>query len=469
MRNAHPRYMCFPSVVCVGRPTHVTITPRDTSRIFREEKSFEMCVIGMRDDMVDYHDKLPMDVPCYVSGGCLHFDYTFEREQEYSIRFCEKGGKPIKISLYAVQEDLYVRRPLKGDLHTHSYYSDGQDGVAMVPACYREEGFDFYALTDHNRMFTSTIQSEQYEGVKLGVCMLKGEEVHTPGSSVHIVHIGGNFSVCERYVKEPEAFVAEVAEIEKTLTHIPEQYRLRVAQATWACREIKRAGGISIFAHPFWTANVYNVSEDFCNYLFDEKIFDVFELHNDGATHRDNLQLALWQEQALKGNVLPVVGNSDSHNHDFATTGFGRSFTIAFARDNTEEAIIEALRDGYSVAAEVPRKNDAEIRVFGSQFRLVQFARFLYENYFNETWRLCVGEGILMRRYAEGEEVGETLSALADTVENHYKKFFGLVPAPTLSPRVLGYLEKVRIAQIDSGIITKGSHLDLYGGNERRE
>ena len=419
--------------------------------------------------MVDYHDKLPMDVPCYVAEGCLHFDYTFEREQEYSVRFSENGSKPTKISMYAVKQDLYELRPLKGDLHTHSYYSDGQDGIAMVPSDYREEGFDFYALTDHNRMFPSLLQQEQYEGVKLRICMMRGEEVHTPGSSLHIVHIGGKSSVCERYVKEPEAYAAEVAEVEKTLMHIPEQYRLRIAQAKWVCAEIKKAGGVSIFAHPFWRANIYNVSEDFCNYLFDEKMFDAFELHNGAVTERDNLQLALWQEQALKGNVLPVVGSSDSHNHDFAKDGFGRSFSIVFAKDNTEESILEAITDGYTVAAEVPYKDDGEIRVFGSQIRLVLFARFLYDNYFNETWRLCVGEGILMRRYAEGEEVGELLSSLADTVENFYKKFYGLVPAPTLSPRVRDYLDTLRTAQIDSGIVAKGSHLELYGGNERRE
>ena len=129
MRNAHPKYMCFPSVVCVGKETEVSIVARDISRIFREDREYEMCVVGLRDDQTEYHAHIPLDYPCRVVDGTLRFTYTFDHEQEYSIRFAPKGEKEIKIPLYAVKEDLYELRPLKGDLHGHSYYSDGQDGI----------------------------------------------------------------------------------------------------------------------------------------------------------------------------------------------------------------------------------------------------------------------------------------------------------------------------------------------------
>ncbi len=470
MRNAHQKYICYPSVVCTGVETEITIFPHDISRYFKDDVKYELAVIGLRDDMVDYFDPIDFDIPHEIKDGCLKFRYSFPREMEYSVRFREKGGKNVvKVPLYAVKEDLWHLRPLKGDLHAHSFYSDGQDGVAGTPADYREEGFDFYALTDHNRMFTSVLQKELYKDVDLGICMLIGEEVHTPGSALHIVHVGGSYSVCEKYVKNRKGFEKEVAEIEKTLgENVPERYKYRLASAVWACREIKKAGGISIFAHPFWMPNVYNVSEDFCDLLFDAKIFDVFALLNDGLTHRDNMQIALWQDQALKGNLLPVVGSSDTHNHDFACSSFGRSFTVVFARENSQEAILEAVLSGYSVACEVPRKDDEDVRVYGSQYRLIAFARFLYENYFNETWRICVGEGALMRRYSQGQDVGEVLSALAGSVDDFYKKYYGIVPAPVLPKKQLEYLEMLKKAQIDSGIITKGSKLHLTSPNGGR-
>ena len=53
MRNAHVRYMCFPSVVCTGRETEVVIFPRDTSRIFRDEWEYGLAVVGLWYDQAD--------------------------------------------------------------------------------------------------------------------------------------------------------------------------------------------------------------------------------------------------------------------------------------------------------------------------------------------------------------------------------------------------------------------------------
>ena len=250
MLNAHIRYICYPSVVKAGQETAVTIFPMDTSRRFLEGSSCELGVYGLMDDQIDYHTPAPLDHSFTVSGGCLHFTHYFDKEQEYRIRLKVNGVLTI-LSMYALEEDLYALRPLKGDFHSHSWYSDGQDGVTMTPSDYREEGFDFFTLTDHNRMFTSLLAKKMYEGVELGMHMLPGEEIHTPGANVHIVHAGGNASVCERYINDPDTYNAEVAAIEAELDHIPQQYRSRIAMAKWSCQKIHEAGGIAIFAHPY--------------------------------------------------------------------------------------------------------------------------------------------------------------------------------------------------------------------------
>ena len=38
----------------------------------------------------------------------------------------------------------------KGNLHTHSFWSDGDDFPEMIVAWYKEHGYGFLALTDHN-------------------------------------------------------------------------------------------------------------------------------------------------------------------------------------------------------------------------------------------------------------------------------------------------------------------------------
>lgn len=468
MYNAHPRFMCYPSVVQAGKESTVTVFPADTSRRFREEYTYELGVYGLMDDQLDYQAPDPLDHPFTISNGCLHFTHCFNKEQEYRIRLCINGEPAITLSMYAVEEDLYGLRPLKGDLHSHTYYSDGVDGLTMTPADYREEGFDFFALTDHNRMFTSRLIQKMYDGVELGMHIMAGEEVHTPGSSLHIVHAGGSHSVCEQYFNEPDVFEAEVAKIEKDITLIPEQYRHRMALAKWACQKIHEAGGIAIFAHPYWQPDQYNVSEGFADLLFNEKLFDAFELAGGVNAKGLTQQLALWQEQCLKGNRLNVVGSSDSHNHDFDRDSvFGRRFTVVFAKENSTQAILDAVKNGYSLAGELAPGSNSNVRFYGS-LRLVNFAHFLFEHYFAHTWKLCVGEGILMRRWAMGEDVADVLSALAPSVESFYKRFYGLSPAPVLNEKQTAFLDEALAAQ-QKGPITKGSKLYIYGKNARRE
>ena len=211
----------------------------------------------------------------------------------------------------------------------------------------------------------------------------------------------------------------------------------------------------------------YNVSHEFSEILFGMGILDAFELIGGIDSRLCNMQLALWQEQVLKGNRVSVVGSSDSHEHDFENRYFARRFSIVFAKENTTEAILDAVRAGYSVACELPASSGSDVRIFGD-LRLVCFAHFLFDNYFNETWRLCIGEGILMRRFAEGEDVAAQLIACKDTVENHYKKFYGISPAPAITAERAAFLDKCLELQLTKGPTTMGSSIEP-GRNNRRE
>jgi len=466
VHNPHVRYLCFPSVVCTGKETEIWIKPRDLSRVFRKDAGYSLAVVGQYEDSADYKTPIPLDHDFEIKDGCLVFRHTFDREQLYSIRFRQEAQSEIRLELYAVDADLYALRPLKGDLHSHSFCSDGVDGAAMTPADYREEGYDFFALTDHNRMYPSVFANALYDGIKLGMHILPGEEMHTPGSMVHLVHVGGKKSVCDQYIHDREGYEAAVDAIAETLPQIDPQYRRRVAMAKWACRQAHEAGGIVIFAHPCWIPNQYNLSPELLDLIYDNKMLDAFELMG-GIPDRDtNLQLALWQEKALSGNYLPPVGSSDTHNHSRKEAGgFTHRFTVVFARENSTEAILDAIKSGYTLAAD--RTDDGIAHFYGS-LRLVMFARFLYANYFNETWQICHGEGNLMRRYARGEDVGQTLSSLADSVENFYKEFYGITPPTGIPQARLDFQEALRNAHLN-GPLTKGSHLFVYGKNTRND
>lgn len=471
MITLREKYRCYPSVVCVGKETEITIFPCDISRRFRDGKEYDVDVVGL--DIDEDYRKHPHYLPPYtvdytVKGGCLQFTCTLEKEQEYRVRFRVKGGESTVISLYAVENDLFELRPLKGELHSHSYYSDGEDGIPMVPANYRECGFDFVALTDHNRMYPSEFAADFYKGIPLGMHIMRGEEIHTPGSQLHIVHVGGRESVCNQYIHHPEEFEKAVDEIEKTLTHVPEQYRRRVAMAKWSCNEAHKVGGIAIYAHPFWRPSHYQISKGFSDQLFNERMFDAFELFGGLDLMGNNRQILLWQEQLLNGNNIPVVGSSDAHSQDFNDTHFGNRFTYVFAKSNTTEDILDAVRNGYSVAGELTKYKE-DVQFFHKDLRFVLFAQFLYHNYFVETHRLSFGEGVLMRRYAQGEPVGELLASFANTVEDFYKKFYGLMPVKTLPKEKHEFLDKCLYAQQNIGPKTKGSSLEWTETSQRQE
>lgn len=44
------------------------------------------------------------------------------------------------------------RRWYKGNLHAHSYWSDGHDFPEMIACWFKDHGYDFLAFTEHDRL-----------------------------------------------------------------------------------------------------------------------------------------------------------------------------------------------------------------------------------------------------------------------------------------------------------------------------
>ena len=139
-----------------------------------------------------------------------------------------------------------------------------------------------------------------------------------------------------------------------------------------------------------------------------------------------------------------------------------------FAAANDTPSILAAVRQGYCVAGELSGAQGGEVRFYGSR-RLVTFANFLFRTYFGKTKELCAAEGKLMERFVEGEDVSGVLSALADSVDTFYRRFYGLLPAPVIPPERMDWLDRLAQAQETSGVLTKGSNITLTPGRERRK
>jgi DNA polymerase (family 10) len=74
-----------------------------------------------------------------------------------------QGADEIDAALSRTLPDLVSREHIRGDLHMHSNWSDGQDSIAEMVAAAAALGYEYIALTDHseNAAASCTVRADQ--------------------------------------------------------------------------------------------------------------------------------------------------------------------------------------------------------------------------------------------------------------------------------------------------------------------
>jgi len=455
-------YQIYPAVVPGDVSVSMTIVPTEKAFLFADGAEYKLTLIQVNGDEADYSAPVcRKSMLLTASGGVLRFDYIFAAEQEHTL-ILEKDDKKIQeFTVFSLFEDLYRLRPFKGDLHAHSYRSDGKQDPAALAGHFREQGYDFFALTDHNRYFPGGEIDETFAGVRTGFTRMYGEEVHAPGSVVHIVHVGGTSSITDVYVHDNDAYQTGLADCESRMPDgIPEQYKDRYIRAMWATEKIHEAGGLAIFAHPYWRpgSRVYNVCDEFAGILLTSGMFDAYELIGGMKQIGNNRSVALWGELRAKGLHIPCVGSSDVHGIEKSET-FPHFFTLCFAEENTNDSLADAVRRGNCVAVEAVGDEYArQYRCYGS-LRLVTYAQFLMTHFYPGFQRVSQGEGVSMRAYAMEDAPAALIEMQAEQCDRYRNRFFGDMPPALPTPAMLAFEEKWREVQ-RNGPQTKGSRID---------
>ena len=119
-----------------------------------------------------------------------------------------------------------------------------------------------------------------------------------------------------------------------------------------------------------------------------------------------------------------MVGSTDSHN---SISEQNRNAlicsTIVFAPENTDRALIKAIKDKYSIAVDTISK---EYRLVGD-FRLMRYACFLMEHYYPLHDLACQTEGYFMNRYIAGDkQAAAVLAAMKGQIPAMIQKYFAL-------------------------------------------
>ena len=449
MKQELINYDIFPKVIPVGKTAEITVKPLGAHAAFAKDKEYVIAILTTtegspatypnRNNYAEYKMK-----PTENGGFC--FTHTFMKECEYFIRVFQDGKRLLQLSVYAVLEDLVGRYPYMGDMHMHSTRSDGKEHPFIVAANYRKAGYDFMAITDHRKYYPSLETRRFYADLNLDMKLYPGEEIHLPGNDIHIVNFGGDYSVnglldcslqyinrgadpawrsvtgeCPDVLTE-EAYRAEVNALAETLDIPDHVEKFPYAACVWILNHIKKGNGLGIFAHPYWISNVYQVPEDFTDYMFETHPFDAFEVFG-GLTYfqQNGYQVQKYHDYRAKGITVPIVGNTDTHGSTPYNPHWHSARTIVLAHENTRDALVGAVKSFYNVA--VQDIND-HVEVLGS-LRMMQYCWFLYENYFPLHDELCFEEGRLMKEYACGdEEAGEDLKRIGRRMEKLRRKYF---------------------------------------------
>ncbi|MEU1076931.1 MULTISPECIES: CehA/McbA family metallohydrolase [unclassified Streptomyces] len=207
----------------------------------------------------------------------------------------------------------------RGDCHLHSWYSDGRRTPAEIAALARAAGLDFINTSDHN----THASHPAWEGLwGDDLLILTGEEITTRNG--HVLALG----------VDPGTFVDW-------------RYRARDNRFGHFAREIRRAGGLVVPAHPHGTCVG-------CNWKFGFAEADAVEVWNGPYTPDDEVSLQEWDGTLAVaarsgGRWTPAMGNSDAHRDP---DRIGGPQTVVLADDLSREAVLAGLRAGRSYVAE---------------------------------------------------------------------------------------------------------------------
>lgn len=437
-------YTVYPSIVKADAVSTIRIHPLGENTAFLPDVDYTVEIRGVEDFCTDYAN---LPVTFYRvkpnAEGDLEITHHFIGEQRHSLilkrpqedldatpyrditRRSRRGENTEAIlQIYSLNDDIYGMRCFKGEVHCHTYESDGIQDVCHTVGNYRCAGYDFMAITDHYIAMSAQKAQRIFADAPVDMTLLLGEECHVPTEQIHAVHIGGTKSVNAYFRDNPHLAEQEMQAIESELALPSHINRRDYAWRVWIARKSRELGGIAILAHPHWIwFETYFMASAITQQLLADGIYDALDITDQEA----DTTVALWTEMQARGHRIPVVGCTDSHytdaNNPHRPARGG--YTLVFAPDRSEESILSAICDGRSVA--VNAAGDPA-RVQGP-YRFVKFARFLLDNYYPVYMRLCHGQGVVMAEYpatsTPDAETVQLLKTLNNRSEAFAHAFFG--------------------------------------------
>jgi hypothetical protein len=218
-------------------------------------------------------------------------------------------------------------RWFKGNTHTHTVNSDGDSTPDEVVRWYREHGYNFLVLTDHNYL-TAVDGLNAVHGAADKFIVVRGEEVTSTASS-KAVHVNGlNLDSLVKQSTSPSVAVATQENVDG----------------------IRRANGIPHINHPNFT---WAMTTDDLMQVQRTRLFEIFNGHpqvnNEGGGGSPGLE-EIWDRLLSGGRLMYGVAVDDAHHFkragDPLASGPGRGWIYVRAERLDARALVEAMERG---------------------------------------------------------------------------------------------------------------------------
>jgi sugar phosphate isomerase/epimerase len=223
----------------------------------------------------------------------------------------------------------------RGELHAHSWHSDGKVPVAEVVGAARAFGLDFLALTDH---FTNAGWDEAVALGDADLAILRGLELTGHAGHANLHGLGAWVN------PYPDGPALDAAGLSVSVGPVA---------GRWDINDVARAareqGGLFCVNHAFAGDLGWRY------HGFDWDLADLMEIYHHLEGPHNAFQLGLWDEQLRRGRRIVGVAGTDSHHPRDARHRLGQCFTYVHAPELSEAGIIAGLRSGRVYASLGPR------------------------------------------------------------------------------------------------------------------
>jgi uncharacterized protein (TIGR03437 family) len=248
----------------------------------------------------------------YLSLGCCLIS-------SLHVRADNSPSKPSKPAPKATTSVWY-----RGNTHTHTNNSDGDSSPISVAARYKELGYNFVVISDHNRLTdVSDLNAELGESGQFLV--MKGEEVTDSygGKQVHINAINSQGNVLPQHGSNVLNTIENDA------------------------AAIRQAGGLPYIAHPNYG---FAISADDLRNVTGTALFEIYNAHpvvnNSGDDTHPSVE-ALWDDALSSGHLRYGIAADDEHTLTNASGALpGRAWIMVRAASLEPGAITDAIARG---------------------------------------------------------------------------------------------------------------------------